>query len=291
MKNLMCIVVLLLLVATVSTEAATYVGDYALGFWKSFDTANASQTEVSNSYGLEFDPSSQNGGVYDRVYLANRSSTDTKQGVYAIDIVNEVTGTRIFTEQDQPADVAVALDGTVYVSSDQVAYVYKSENPLSASPTITMLLEENYAGGGDDDIGDIAMVPSGFGGGYEADSDVILFDCGMDDNANSAVSVLDQSTGVVTTLWNSESTVNTIRGDSSRVDGYAYWADYSLPAGGSNNNPYIYRVKGDGVLERIFLNIDADSIGGLDSAVTVNQADGSFWMVINNGTHDVYRVD
>jgi concanavalin A-like lectin/glucanase superfamily protein len=292
MKNLMCIFVLLLLVATVSVEAETYEGNYALSLWKVFDTANASQTEVSNTNGLVFDPTSLSGGIYGRVWLANWNSGDTKQGVYPIDIINETTGTRIFGDRDLPADVAVASDGTVYVSSDQVPYLYKAENPTSGSPIYTELYNENYGGGGDDDVGNISLVQSGFGGGYEVDYDVVLFDCGLDDNSNSAVSVWDQSAGTVTTLWQ-DTSVNTIRGATSSYDGYAYWADYDMPdaeLGGVGMN-FVSRINGDGVLERIFLDIDTAELARLDSAATINPADGSFWMTINNATHDVYRVD
>jgi 3',5'-nucleoside bisphosphate phosphatase len=271
-------------------EAGPTYGSYVSGLWKSFETANSSQTEVSNTNGLAFDPASLSCGIYGRVYLANWSSSDTKQGVYAIDIINETTGTRLFVSRDLPADVAVASDGTLYVSSDQGPYLYKAENPTSGSPIETALYDDNYGGTGDDDVGNISLVQGGFGSGYEVDSDVVLFDCGLDTNANSAVSVWDQSAGTVTTLWDSGSTVNTIRGGTSSYDGYAYWADYSLPAG-ANNNPYISRINGNGVLERIFLDIDADTIGGLDSAVAINPADGSFWMTVNNGTRDIYRVD
>jgi 3',5'-nucleoside bisphosphate phosphatase len=270
-------------------ETGPTYGNYVLGLWKSFATANASQTEVSNTYGLAFDPTSLSGGIYGRVYLANHTK-DIRQGVYPIDIVNETTGTRLLASLDYTTDVAVASDGTVYGSSDGTPYMYKAENPTSGSPIETVLIDGNYGGAGDDDIGNISLVPTGFGGAYEADSDIVLFDCGLDDSAISAVSVWDQSTGTVTTLWQDIS-VSTIRGETSSFDGYAYFADYDLPAGGTNNNPYINRIKGDGVLERIFLNIDADAIGCLDSVVAINPADGSFWIIVNNRTRGIYRVD
>jgi glycerophosphoryl diester phosphodiesterase len=268
----------------------TYDGDHVFGLWKIFETTNAIQAGVSNTYGLAFDPNSLTGGIYGRVYLANHSTADTRQGVYAIDIINETTGTRLLASQDMQTDVAVASDGTVYAGSNYTPYVYKVENPTSGSPTETQLMG-NYGGIGDDNIGNISLVPSGFGGGYEVDSDIVLFDSNLDANDIAVVSVLDQSTGEVTTLW-TDNTAASIRGETSSYDGYAYWADYDLPAGGANNNPYIYRINGNGVLERIFLDIDADAIGGLDSAVAVNPADGSFWMAIDDGgTRNVYRVD
>jgi PEP-CTERM motif len=292
MKNLMCIFVMLLLVATVSVEAAETYGSNVSGLWKSFETANASQTEVSNTSGIAFDPTSLSGGIYGKVYLTNNSTVDTRRGLYSVDIVNETSSRVALSGEVSHTSVAAASDGIVYVNggAHEDHSVWKVENPNSGSPTETTLIGD-YGGIGDDDIGDIDMVPTGFGGGYEAGSDLVLFDCGLNTNANSAVSVLDQSTGTTTLLWDSGSAVNTIRGRTSSYDGYAYWADYGLPAGGTNNNPYIDRINGTGVLERIFLNIDADTIGGVDSAVAINPADGSFWIVLNNGTRDVVRVD
>ena len=275
------------LVAVASVEATTY-GSHVSGLWKSFETANANQTEISNTQGIAFDPSHQTGGVYDRVYLSNHSTVDTRQGLYSVDLINETSSSQL-SDIDNATGIAVASDGTAYVSVDGTPAVYKVANP-SGSQTTTKILG-NYGGTGDDDIGDIGVVKPGFGGGYAVGSDIVIFDCGLDDNANSAVSVLDQSTGSTTTLWDSGSTVNTIRGATSGFDGYAYFADYGLPGTGANNNPYINRINASGVLERILLDIDADSIGGLDSAVAINEADGSFWLAVNNGTHDVYRVD
>ncbi len=285
------IYVLSLCLIVVAPVKATTYGSRVSGLWKFFETANSSQTEISNTQGIAFDPTHQTGGIYDRVYLSNHSSTDTKRGLYSVDLINETSSSRLaLGSHSSPTGVAVASDGTVYVSYDGTPAVYKVEN-ASGSQTTTRILSNYGNTSADDDIGDIGVVRSGFGGGYAVGSDIVLFDCGLDDNANSAVSVLDQSAGSITTLWDSGSTVNTIRGDTSSFDGYAYFADYGLPGAGANNNPYINRINGSGVLERIFLNIDADSIGGLDSAVAINQADGSFWMAVNNGTRDVYRVD
>jgi Concanavalin A-like lectin/glucanases superfamily/K319L-like, PKD domain len=294
MKNLMCIVVMLLLVATVSVEAETYDGDYITGLNKMFDTALADQSTLYKTYGIAFDPSHQTGGVYDRIYIANHCTSDYRRGIYAADVTNEVLSSLLaLPDLDNPTGMAVAPDGTVYVGYDGEPALYKVENAMSGSPTETQLLG-NYRGGGDDAPSDIAMVPSGFGGGYDPASDVVIFDCGLDLSANSAISVWDDSAGTVTTIWESYETINTIRGDVSPLDGYAYFVDYTMPTIPEvDGSAYVYRVNSSGVLERIFLNIDASEVPYLDSAVAVNPADGSFWLLMNKGTgnHDLYRVD
>ncbi len=291
-KGFICVLVLCLIVVA-PVEATTY-GNHVSGLRESFETANASQTEISNTQGIAFDPTHRAGGIYDRVYLANHSSTDTKRGLYSVDLINETSSGRLaLGSHNKPTGVAVASDGTVYVSYDGTPAVYKVEN-ASGSQTTTRILSNYGNTSADDDIGDIGVVKPGFGGGYAADSDIVLFDCGLDDDANSAVSVLDQSTGNITTLWDSGSTVNTIRGDTSSFDGYAYFVNYDMPtadSGGGVMRKYINRINGSGVLERIFLDIDPSEVTKIDSAVAINQADGSFWMAVNNGTHDVYRVD
>jgi glycerophosphoryl diester phosphodiesterase len=148
----------------------------------------------------------------------------------------------------------------------------------------------NYGGSGDDDIGNIGLVPPAFGGNCVANRDLVIFDCGRDDNKNSAVSVLNRENGQITTLWNSGSSVDTIRGGTSRYDGYAYFADYSMPS--ENGKPYIYRIKGDRACERVFLDIDAAKLPRLDSAIAINPVDGSIWLAVNDGdVRNVFRVD
>jgi PEP-CTERM motif len=294
MKNLMCIFVMLLLVATVSVEAETYGGNVS-GLWKVFNTALPDQATLYKTYGLAFDPSHQTGGVYDRVYIANHTTDLTRAGLYSVDTINETTASmssRVLGSVGNPSGVAVGSDGTAYVSYDGTPALYKVANPSSLTPTETQLMG-NYGDPTIDDApSDIAMVPIGFGGGYDSASDVVIFDCGLDGSANSAVSVLDQSTGTVNTIWESNGTVNTIRGDTSSYDGYAYFADYIMPETIGSLN-YINRVNSSGILERIFLNVDPTEVPYLDSAVACNPADGSFWMVMNKGTgnHDVIRVD
>ena len=283
------------LVAVASASASTY-GSHVSGLWKFFETTDGSQTNISNTQGIAFDPTHQTGGVYDRVYLVNHSSTATKRGLYSVDLINETSSGRLaLGSHNKPVGIAVASDGTVYVSYDGTPAVYKVEN-ASGSQTTTRVLYSLGDPGLDNDIGNIGVVQSGFGGGYTVDSDIVVFDCGWDDNANSAIGVLNQSTStnIPTALWESGSTVNTIRGDTSSFDGYAYFVNYDMPtadSGGGVMRKYINRIKGDGVLERIFLDIDPSEVTKIDSAVAVNQFDGSFWMAVNNGTHDVFRVD
>ncbi len=290
-KRFIC-VLSLCLAAAASVDAATTYGSRVSGLWKSFETANASQAEISTQ-GIAFDPSHQTGGVYDRVYLANHSKEANERGLYSVDLINETSSGRLaLGSLDNPTGVAVASDGTVYVSYEGTPAVYKVED-ASGSQTTTKVLG-NYGGTGDDDIGNISMVPATFGGNYAADSDIVLFDCGRDDNANSAVSALDQSDSATTTLWDSGLTVNTIRGGTSSYDGYAYFVDYDMPDGELDGiaMKYINRVRGNGVVERVLLNIKPSKLPRLDSAVAINQADGSLWMAINAGdTRNVFRID
>ncbi len=292
-KMKMVCISLFCLVATASVDAGTTYGDHVSGLWKSFDVADGNQTTISNIQGIAFDRTHQTDGVYDWVYLANHSAVESRRGLFLVDLTKEKSSPRLaLGSHDEPSDVAVAPDGTVCVSYSGNPAVYRVENATGKQSTSKVL--GNYGGSGDDDIGDIALVPPAFAGGWVAGRDLLLFDCGRDGNANSAVGVFNRERGEVTTLWNSGSTVNTIRGDTSSFDGYAYFVDYDMPSGDLEGVAlkYINRVRGDGVVERVFLNINPSKLPRLDSAIVLDQIDGSLWMAVNDGnTRNVFRVD
>jgi len=290
--------IVLLAVASVVTaaSAATYDGVYVSGLQKSFFTADVDQTEINVTAGIAFDPTSQNGGVYDRIYLANRSTNDDKQGFYTIDVVNETSSSRTFLASiNAPPDVAVDSSGTAYGVNSYAPELWKVTTP-SGTPTETQMLG-NYGDTGDDDPYTIDMLPSGFGGGYAANS-LVMFDGGFNDNDHNAATVVDATSTVgspvYTTIW-SEANTTSIRGTANEVDGNLYISHWTLDTAdlGGSTKAYVIRLDSAGNTERIFLDIDPTAVPKLDDAITVNPDDGSLWMNIEtaDATRDVIRVD
>jgi hypothetical protein len=152
----------------------------------------------------------------------------------------------------------------------------------------------------DDDPASLGMVPTGFGVGT-AGQDLILFDSGVDADKNATISVVySDSTAAAphyTTVWNGTIAANGLRGTVNNLDGYAYFALYTLQKAnpGDGERYYINRVKGDGVLERIFLDGSLIS-NSFDYAITTNPLDGSIWLALREtssgtATRMVYRID
>ena len=292
MKKL--IVVLAAASMVMSVSAATYDGVYAHGLWKSFYTTNPDQTEINVTAGIAFDPTSQVGNIYDRIYLANRSTADAKQGCYSIDIVNETSSSRLFLASiNAPPDVAVDSSGTAYGVNSYAPELWKATDP-SGTPVETQMLG-NYGAAGDDDPYTIDMLPSGFGS-YSANS-VVMFDGGFNDNDHNAATVVDATSTVgspvYTTIW-SEANTTSIRGAANEVDGNLYISHWTLDTDdlGGTTRAYVIRLDSAGNTERIFLDIDAADVPKLDDAISVNP-DGSLWMNIETAdtTRDVIRVD
>ena len=131
MKRLLRLLTVASVVAT--TSAQTFNTNYVLGLQKSFPTGEDEQINVTS--GLAFDPTSQNGGVYDRVYLANRSSDNAKRGLYSVDIVNETSSSRLAlagdgsNDLDRPTGLAVDSSGNAYLTYGIVPSVWKVMDP------------------------------------------------------------------------------------------------------------------------------------------------------------------
>ena len=298
-------IVLLLAAVSVAAGASaeTLDGTYVKNQWKHFFTADASQTEINVTAGIKFDPTHQNGGIYDRIYLVNRSASNAKRGLYSVDTVNETSSSRLAMADDgsgnvdSPSGLAVDSSGNAYVSVGAAPSVWKVTDP-SGTATETEMLGNYGSGTGDDDPGTIAMVPTGFGGGYTAGSDLLVFDVGLDNNDTNAVSVLDSGSTVgspsYTTIWQEYNTTG-FRGAASSADGNVYLAHYTLATDELNGttNAYVLRLDSAGNTERIFLDVNAADVAKLDDAITINQTDGSLWMAIEDtdATRDIYRVD
>ena len=297
---------LIVLLATasvvVSASAETFDGTYAHSQWKHFYTANTNQSTINVTAGITFDPTHQNGGIYDRVYLVNRSAANAKRGLYSIDTVNESSSSRLAlgdgssNDLDSPSGLAVDSSGNAYVSNGNVPSLWKVADP-SGTPTETQMLG-NYGGAGDDDPGTVSMVPTGFGGGYTADSDLVLYDVGLNNNDTNAVTIVNSgsTSGApsYTTIWQEYNTTG-FRGASSSVEGKLYLAYYTtaLDDLGGTTNAYVLRLDSAGNTERIFLDVDPADVATLDDAITINPTDGSLWMAIQDtdDTRDIYRID
>ncbi len=287
---------IVVLLAAVSVASPIYDTAYVSGLWKSFHTANPDQTEINVTAGIAFDPTSQVNGVYNRLYLANRSTADSRQGYYAVDIINETASSRLFLSSiNAPSDVAVDAAGNAYGVGSYDPQVWRVADP-SGTPVETQMLG-NYGDPGDDDPYGIDMVPSGFGGGYTT-NDVMIYDGGYNDNDHNAITIIDATSTVdspvYTTIW-SEANTNSIRVVASDYEGKLYLSHWTLDVADldGTDRAYVLRVDSDGNTERIFLDIDASLVPKLDDAIAINPADGSLWMNIEtaDSTRDVVRVD
>lgn len=294
------IALLAMLAATVSAQ--TYNRDYVSGLQTNFYITDAAQTAINVSAGLAFDPTSRSDGAYDRIYLVNRSSSNTKRGLYLIDIANgtysgrqAMGGEAANNDFDSPCGVAVDSSGIVYMATPYTPGVWKITDP-SGVATESQLLG-NYGSEGDDDPSGLQMVPGGFGWDCAAGS-VLVYDTGFNDNDHNAITIVDSRSTIVapqySIIWSEANTVS-FRAAASGYDGQVYVAHYDLDVDELNGttNAYVFRLDSAGNSERIFLDIDPAAAPRLDDAIAVNPADGSLWMVIvaADATRDVFRVD
>jgi len=306
-KKLLSFVLAVAVVCAASSagRADVIYGSYVDGLYKSFNILSGVVA------GVAFDPTYTNvDGLYDRVYFVNRqdTGTNTKEGLYAAYISTETYSSRLaLAGLSSPYGTAVDASGNVYVCYTGTAAVYKVAGASSGSPTETQMLK-NYAfklsgTGSDDDPVSIAMVPSGFGGSYEAGADILLFDNGLDNDLQEGLSVIDKDSLSTNQLYNvvwyeSDGIDNNIRGAASEFDGYAYFARTTLLTaddGSGNYKAYINRVNADGILQNILIDVAGGTITtALDDSITVNPVDGSVWFAIADaGSNDryIYRLD
>ncbi len=293
-------------------------GSYVGGLQAHFEITDSAQSSINVMAGIAYDPTSMSGGVYDRLYLVNRSADNSKRGLYSVDMINQTSSSRLAmagdsssNDVDSPEDVTVDSSGNAYVCYIGTPSVWKVENPSGGSVVETKMLG-NYSGSADDDPKALAMVPSGFGGSYTAGSDVLLFDGGVDDNAYESVTVIGagstDASPVYGIVFGDSDSSELIDGDpvadSSDYDGYAYLSSKNLftanvASVGSESLAFVNRVNASGFLERVFLDLDMSSLASgmaIDDAVAVNPADGSLWVATGNGsddtaTHIFYRLD
>lgn len=314
MKKVLFIVLLLAFVPAITSAAVSY-GSYVTGLQAHFEITDSAQSTINITAGIEYDPTSTNGGVYDRLYLVNRSTNNAARGLYSIDMVNQTYSARLAlagdstNDLDEPQDVTVDASGNAYVCYIGTPSVWKVAGASSGSPVETQMLG-NYEGTADDDPKALAMVPGGFGGSYTT-SDVLLFDGGLDDNAYESVVVVDQTSTATSPVYNviySDTGGSQIAGDpvadSSAYDGYAYLSHTDpltnqVDIVGALPKMFIYRTNSSGTLQRVFLNLDIFTLPTglkIDDAMAINPVDGSIWIPMGTGssettTHIYYRID
>jgi len=197
----------------------------------------------------------------------------------------------------------VDVSGTAYVVYNYTPAIWKVEDPEGVATTTQIL--GDYGGSGDDDPEVLAMVPTGFGGGFASGSDIALFDSGINVNENEGVGIVGAASTaaspVYTALWadNGGSNDNSLRGDASEFDGHLYFVRTTLESADLNGSAraYVSRLDSAGTLERVFLDIDPAMVSTLDDAIAINPVDGSLWMNVQdvNGSdadrRNIYRVD
>ncbi len=300
MKKQIALLAMASVAATVSAQ--TYDSDYVSGLQTNFYVTDSAQSAINATAGLAFDPTSRSDGAYDRIYLANRTASNTKRGLYSIDIANGTYSGRLAMGGDEssngfdyPCGVAVDSSGTVYMPTPYTPGVWKIADPSGAATEAQLL--GNYGSAGDDDPLGLDMVPAGFGWDCAAGS-VLIYDTGFNDNDHKAITIVDSRSTIVapqyTTIWSEANTVS-FRAAASGYDGMVYVAHYDLDVDELNGttNAYVFRLDSAGNSERVFLDIDPASVSHLDDAIAVNPADGSLWLVIAaaDGTRNVFRVD
>jgi hypothetical protein len=242
---------------------------------------------------IVFDPTSQVGGEYNRIYFTNREQTTGTAvgGLYVTDTVTE-TVTFIGLQSNtadgnaNPSFIAIDAGGSVYAGSDLTPQVWRVDSPLS-SPTFTQMLGNYGAAGTDDDPIGLGWVPS--------TNQLVVIDQGLDTNNPVAVSLVDATstaaTPSFTTIWSNDSGADAnLKGQFSAFDNHAYIAYATSPL--VSGTAAIYRVDLAGNLETILLDGITAALT-LDDSVAVNPVDGSVWLPINTGgtNRTYYRVD
>ena len=234
---------------------------------------------------IAFDPTSQVGGEYNRIYFTNReaspSTGNAVGGLYVTDTVTEAvtfiglksnTATTPNTNLN-PSSLAIDSSGTVYVGRDVSAQLWRVNNPLS-SPTFTQMLGNYGAATTDDDPISISWVPS--------TNQIMVFDQGLDTDPPVAVSLVNplstSASQSFTTIWTATPAIdNNIRGAFSPYDNYGYLSYAAIPL--ESGTAAIYRVDLSGNIQTILLNGISSSMT-LDDSIAINPIDGSVWLPI-----------
>jgi WD40 repeat protein len=242
---------------------------------------------------IVFDPTSQVGGEYHRIYFTNREQT-TGTAVGGLYVTNTVTKGVSFiglqsntaNTNDNPSSIAIDSSGSVYVGSDLTSQVWRVDSPLS-SPTFTRMLGNYGAATTDDDPTSLSWVPS--------TNQVMVFDQGLDTNPPVAITLVDAASTAAaplfTTIWSTDPGADlNFKGQFSTFDNHAYFAYATFPL--VSGTAAIYRVDLAGNLETIRLD-GIDAALTLDDSVAVNPVDGSVWLPISTGgtNRTYYRVD
>ena len=292
-----------------AASAATYDGVYVSGLQQTISTG-WSGGGTNYVGGLAFDPTHQTGGTYDRVYVANHTGWNDRRGLYSFDLSAGTVSSRLAlgsapdgtdADVDSPHDVAVDSSGTAYmINADSGGGVYKITDP-SGTPTSSWMLG-HYGSSTDNDGRSVVMVPTGFGGGYTAGSDLLAYDSYYDGPTNAILvvkSTSDYQNNDYDVLWTEYPRQSGgLRIDASNVDGKLYIARddvvNSADLGDGTDRVYVTRLDGSGTAERVYVDgIDPAAYSLLDDAIAINQDDGSLWFALRgtNSVEDMIRVD
>jgi len=301
MKKL--IVVLAAMSAAGAASAVTFDGTYVSGQKSHFTIGDGSSTQMIGVGKLIYDPASYTGTDYTRIYALDTTEWPGHANVFTVDPSAQAMAQRIVTPQFFKArNMGLDSNGDLYVSQPwdgrgSTGAVFKVTDPLG-TPTRTTSLIKHQGTSGDDDVYNLQMVPTGFGGGYATGSDVVLYDIDYNSTTVEGLSVMyADSTGAVPHE-------DYLVGGSSVQDSWIAGSDvegkiYSFHSGGidhadldGTDRAFVTRIASDGTLERVFLDTDVSALGLIDAGLEVNQTDGSLWMIMNNGgTRNVFRVD
>jgi WD40 repeat protein len=242
---------------------------------------------------IVFDPTSQVGGQYNRIFFVNREQTTgtavgglymTDRGTEAVTFIGLQSNTA--DGNANPSSIAIDAGGSVYVGSDLTSQVWRVDSP-TASPTFTQMLGNYGAAGTDDDPVSLGWSPT--------TNQAVVFDQGLDTNPPVSVTLVNAGSTAATpsfsTIWstNPGSDLN-IKGQFSAFDNNAYIAYATSPL--VSGTAAIYRVDLAGNLQTILLDGITSALT-LDDSIAINPLDGSVWLPINTGGTDrtYYRVD